>query len=64
MAIYHDALIYTMILTAAADNDITDAELGRIGQMVRFLPIFADYNEEDLPLAAQKCSVFLEDELG
>ena len=62
MAEHHDALIYTMILTAAADNDISDSELERIGDMVRHLPVFKDYDLDDLPVAAQKTSIFLEDE--
>lgn len=62
MAQHQDALIYIMILVSAADNDMRDEELARIGQMVNRLPVFDDYDENELPLAAQKCAVFLEDE--
>ena len=32
---HHTALIYTMVLVSAADRDMTDAELGEIGELVR-----------------------------
>ena len=32
------ALIYTMVLVSASDSDMTDAELGMIGDIVRHLP--------------------------
>ncbi|MEO5374587.1 MAG: tellurite resistance TerB family protein [Alphaproteobacteria bacterium] len=56
----HAALIYTMVLVSAADNDMTDAELRTIGEIVNFLPIFSDYSLELLPTTARACAELLE----
>lgn len=42
------ALIYAMFTTSAADNSMNDAELRRIGSVVRNLPAFRNYDENDL----------------
>ena len=55
----HDALIYIMVLVSAADADMTDRELQRMGFMVRQLPVFADFNEEDMVDAAERCAALL-----
>jgi tellurite resistance protein len=52
---HHDALIYVMVTTAAVDGVITDAELRRIGNIVSQLPVFADFNVEDLVPVAEAC---------
>jgi tellurite resistance protein len=49
------ALIYTMITTSASDNAMTDAELARIGWIVKELPAFEGFNEDELILEAQAC---------
>ena len=41
----HEALIYVMVVMAAADRDMSDRELKRIGDQVRNLPAFADFDE-------------------
>ena len=53
------ALIYTMILASAADADMTDAELLQIGEMVRHLPAFAGFDQEELPAVAAGCAEIL-----
>jgi uncharacterized tellurite resistance protein B-like protein len=45
---HHAALIDTMILVAAADADITDAEFATIGDIVGHLPVFRDYDRARL----------------
>jgi hypothetical protein len=35
---HYTALVFTMVLIAAAEGDMTDQELERIGLFVRFLP--------------------------
>ena len=40
MSQHHDALIYTMVIVSAADREMTDAELRRMGQLVTILPVF------------------------
>lgn len=49
------ALIYAMITTSASDNTMTDTELARIGWIVKELPAFEGFNEDDLIAEAQAC---------
>ncbi len=58
------ALIYTMVLVSAADRDMTDAELRMIGEIIGHLPIFRDYDREQLPAAAESCAELLADADG
>ena len=61
---HHTALIYTMVVTAAADREMTDAELKTIGEMVQFLPVFRDYDLNRLTQASVDVAGLLEDEDG
>ncbi len=56
---HHDALIYTMVLASAADSDMSDSELHRIGEIVRFLPVFRDYDPNKLTRTAAACAELL-----
>jgi tellurite resistance protein len=56
---HHDALIYAMVTTSAVDRTMTDAELGRIGEIVLQLPVFADYDSSKLVDASQSCGEVL-----
>lgn len=58
------ALIYIMVVMAAADRDMTDRELKRIGDHVRNLPAFADFDEQDLIPSAEECAAQLGREGG
>jgi len=49
------AMIYTMITMAGVDRTMSDTELRRIGTMVRELPPFRDFDEEQLIEEAQAC---------
>lgn len=64
MISHHAALIYTMVLVSASDRDMTDPELRIIGEVIRDLPVFADYNMELLPATAAACAEVLDDEDG
>ncbi|WP_419904005.1 tellurite resistance TerB family protein [Kiloniella sp.] len=64
MTDYRSALVYLMVLTSAADSDMTDSELQTIGEIVKFLPVFNGYNPEDLPLDSRKCADLLNQEEG
>ena len=55
----HAALIYVMMMMAAADSEITDQELMTIGDIVRMLPVFDDFDEELLPKLAEDCAEVL-----
>lgn len=61
---HHSALIYTMIVVSASDREMRDAELRRIGDIVRRLPVFADFDENELPTVAKQCAAMLADEDG
>lgn len=61
---HHSALIYTMVLVSAADREMTDAELGMIGDIVQHLPIFRGYDAESLPRTASVCVDLLSGENG
>jgi len=50
-----DALVYLMVVTSAADTDMTSTELDRIGGLVERLPIFEGYSREQLADAASRC---------
>ncbi len=60
----HAALIYTMVLVSAADGSMDDKELKAIGDIVRHLPAFEGFDEEELPQVAQACGTLLGDEDG
>ena len=64
MISHHAALIYTMVLVSAADRDMTDAELRRIGEIIQGLPVFKDYNRDLLTETAAGCAELLDDETG
>lgn len=60
----HAALIYTMVLAAAADNDLSDTELRTMGHLVATLPAFADYDSGKMTSACSDCARLLEHEEG
>lgn len=60
----HEALIYTMVLTAAADRRINDAELRRIGDIAVRLPVFIGFDAERLVATARDCAAFINSELS
>ena len=58
------ALIYIMVIMAAADREMTDRELKRVGDQVRNLPVFADFDEQELVPCAEGCATQLGHEGG
>jgi len=64
MISHHAALIYTMVLVSASDNNMTDAELRKIGEIITGLPIFKDYNSDLLSTTAASCAELLDDDSG
>jgi len=61
---HHEALIYAMVTLSAADRVMTDRELLKIGDIVRTMPIFADFDSQTLPAIAAKLSTLLRDDDG
>jgi tellurite resistance protein len=51
-----EALIYVMVTISAADASMSDSELMRIGDVVRTLPAFRKFNQDEILLVAQAAS--------
>lgn len=62
--IVQDALVSLMVMVSAADGDMTDRELSVMGQLVATLPIFSDYEAEDMLQATQLCADYLSKDDG
>ena len=60
----HSALIYTMVMVSAADRDMTDSELQTMGDIVKHLPAFKDFDPALLPSVARECAALLADPNG
>jgi tellurite resistance protein len=60
----HGALICTMVIVSAADSNMTDAELATIGEIVGHLPVFRDFDRNNLPSVLESCSQLLSREDG
>lgn len=58
------ALIYTMVLASAADGVMTDSELASLGDIVRHLPVFRNFNERRIPEIARECTGLLQHDEG
>ena len=61
---HHEALIYAMVTISAADTAMTDAELMKIGDIVRTVPIFRDFDPERLVPTASACGELLGEDDG
>lgn len=59
-----DILVYMMVATSAADGQMSDSELKRIGSVVQTLPAFEGYGEEEFVSAVKASSDILNDEDG
>lgn len=58
------ALIYTMVTISAADRTMTDSELLKIGELVQSLPIFREFDSDELVTVAEECGGLLEGDDG
>jgi tellurite resistance protein len=58
------ALITVMMLVAACDDELSDAELQTITANVRYLPVFTGFDPERLPGIAQDFARAVEKEEG
>ena len=61
---HHRALIYTMVIVSAADSELPDSELRIIGDIVRDLPVFRDFDEGELPRVLNDCTDLMSRENG
>lgn len=61
---HHSALIYTMVLVSAAEGVMADTEIETIGRLVRYLPIFQDFDQDRLTEIGRDCTYLLRQEDG
>ncbi len=61
---HHAALIYTMVLMSAADSNMTDQELAAIGEIVKTLPVFRDFDHDMLVSHGETCAEIINQEDG
>ncbi len=61
---HHAALIYTMVLVSAADRDMPDVELEEMGDIVGHLPIFRDFDKQQILKTAGACVEMLKGDNG
>jgi tellurite resistance protein len=59
-----EALIYVMITMSAADRQISDRELDRIAQVVKQMPVFMGFDENNLAKTAERCGDLLSQDDG
>ena len=61
---YHRALIYTMVIVSATDRNLPDSELHAFVEMVGHLPIFEDFDKNELPNLFNDCIELMSRENG
>ena len=59
-----DALVYFMVITAGADETISDQEIERMGALITRLPIFSGYEQEQFARIATQCVDHMNGALG
>lgn len=57
-------MIHLMVIISAADRDMRDEELARIGAIVRTLPVFRGFPQSRTLEVAQRCQQLLQEEAG
>jgi tellurite resistance protein len=61
---HHEALIYVMVTLSAADRTMTDLELLKIGDIVKTLPVFNDFDQDRLVGIAEQVGALLQEDDG
>lgn len=61
---HHAALVYVMVVVSASDGNMSENELRAIGDIVRTLPVFRDFDHHRLLPAAQECAEILQEPDG
>ena len=61
---HQEAMVYLMVIMSASDRDMRDAELARIGAIIRTLPVFEGFDQASTLLVAQECQRLLQEEAG
>lgn len=61
---HHAALIYTMVLVAASDGELNDAELSTMGTLVETMPVFRGYDSNHLSDTTGDCAEVMTQDNG
>jgi len=61
---HHAALIYVMVVVSASDGNMSERELRAIGDIIKTLPVFRDFDENRLLSTSRECAAILEEEEG
>ncbi len=61
---HHRALIYTMVIVSASDRDMPDSELHAFVEIVGHLPIFRDFDRNELTGLFNDCTELINRENG
>jgi len=56
---HHAALIYVMVVVSASDGTMSAKEIETIGTLVKSLPVFHDFDAQNLVHIAQECAAIL-----
>lgn len=59
-----EALVYAMVIAAEADQDVAEAEIDIIGDLVHHLPAFTGLDRAAMTQMAGRCSERIENEGG
>ena len=60
----HGALIFIMVLASTSDGGMSEGEVDRLSEMVKFLPVFNSFELDRLPELTQECISMLQDPDG
>ena len=58
------ALVYVMVVVAAADGSMHARELGAMAEFTRSLPVFRGYDPDRLTATVEDCSAILQENEG
>ena len=61
---HHAALIYVMVIVSASDGVMSEKELKTIGDLVKSLPVFRDFEHHNLVHMSQECAAILTERDG
>lgn len=59
-----EGIIYLMVIMSAADREMSDQELAKMGRLTRYLPIFEAFEEDALLPTTRRCSALLAESEG
>lgn len=59
-----NALIYVMVTMSAVDSAMSDSELRTIGDIVKYLPAFRNFDADRLIPVAKECASILQEDGG